>query len=69
MLFVVLCREHDKGPEMFCSLLAKLVDHELHFVVSVLGSCTTDIPSKFNHRLKLNWIGNGHTMKFGAHCI
>ena len=38
-------REHDKGPEEFCSVLLKLVDAQLLFNVSILGSHSNDIPS------------------------
>lgn len=37
-------REHDKGPEEFCSILTKLIDANLEFVVSVLGEHTNDVP-------------------------
>ena len=37
-------REHDKGPEKFCSLLEALLVAEADFIVSVLGSHTNDIP-------------------------
>ena len=40
------CREHDKGPDQFCSVLVKLLDEEMDFRVSILGSHTNDIPSK-----------------------
>ena len=38
------CREHDKGPEEFCSVLMKLLRDKLPFNVSILGSHTRDIP-------------------------
>lgn len=37
-------REHDKGPEEFCSILTKMIDADLEFVVSVLGEHTNDVP-------------------------
>ena len=37
-------REHDKGPDEFCAVLLKLLDAGKEFVVSFLGSHTTDIP-------------------------
>ena len=39
-------REHDKGPEEFCSVLMKLMDANVDFVVSILGEHTNDIPGK-----------------------
>ena len=45
---VYLCvfhyREHDKGPEDFCSVLMKLLEAGFEFHVSILGSHTNDIP-------------------------
>lgn len=38
------CREHDKGPDEFSSVLNKLIDDDMQFTVSLLGSHTTDIP-------------------------
>lgn len=40
----LLCREHDKGPEEFCSVLQKLLEADLKFRVSILGDHTEDIP-------------------------
>ena len=40
-------REHDKGPEEFCSVLLRLVDTQLPFQVSILGSHSNDIPGVF----------------------
>ena len=37
-------REHDKGPEEFSSVLMKLMDANLEFIVSILGEHTNDIP-------------------------
>ena len=37
-------REHDKGPDEFCTLLLKLLEEKVAFVVSILGSHTNDIP-------------------------
>ena len=37
-------REHDKGPEEFSSVLMKLMDAKIEFVVSILGEHTNDIP-------------------------
>lgn len=37
-------REHDKGPEEFSSVLVKLMDANVEFVVSILGEHTNDIP-------------------------
>lgn len=37
-------REHDKGPEEFCSVLLRLIDAQLPFQVSILGSHSNDIP-------------------------
>lgn len=42
-----MCREHDKGPQEFCSLLRKLMDDKLPFCVSILGSHTNDVPGKY----------------------
>ena len=44
MLVFLGSREHDKGPEKFCSLLEALVLAEADFIVSVLGAHTNDIP-------------------------
>lgn len=41
---MVVYREHDKGPEEFCSVLMKLIDDQLPFCVSILGSYTNDVP-------------------------
>lgn len=43
----VTYREHDKGPEEFCSVLLKLIDDQLPFTVSVLGSHTNDVPGTY----------------------
>lgn len=45
----LLIREHDKGPEEFCAVLLKLVDVQLPFKVSVLGSHTNDIPGLYEY--------------------
>ena len=45
-IFLMINREHDKGPEEFCSILTKLMDADLKFVISVLGECTNDVPGK-----------------------
>ena len=42
-------REHDKGPEEFCSILTKLMDADLKFAVSVLGEHTNDVPGISSH--------------------
>ena len=39
-------REHDKGPDEFCSVLMKLMDAGLEFCVSILGAHTNDIPGR-----------------------
>ena len=39
-------REHDKGPDEFCSILMKLMDAGLEFCVSILGAHTNDIPGR-----------------------
>ena len=44
MTSVVINREHDKGPEEFSSVLIKLMDANVEFVVSILGEHTNDIP-------------------------
>ena len=44
MTSMVINREHDKGPEEFSSVLMKLVDANVEFVVSILGEHTNDIP-------------------------
>lgn len=41
---VIFCREHDKGPDDFSVVLHKLLDSDMQFTVSLLGSRTTDIP-------------------------
>ena len=51
-------REHDKGPEEFCSILLKLMDADVEFVVSILGEHTRDIPgSVIVHRTYTCYIG------------
>ena len=42
-------REHDKGPEEFCTILMKLLDANLEFVVSIVGEHTNDIPGTYNY--------------------
>jgi len=37
-------REHDKGPDDFSLVLHKLMDNDIQFTISLLGSHTTDIP-------------------------
>jgi len=44
MSICLACREHDKGPDGFSSVLMKLVDEGLEFRVSILGAHTNDIP-------------------------
>ena len=44
--FNIMIREHDKGPEEFCSVLMKMMDDNLEFVVSILGEHTNDIPGR-----------------------
>ena len=52
MFFTIRClhflahREHDKGPDEFCSILMKLMDAGLEFCVSILGAHTSDIPGR-----------------------
>ena len=43
---VIYGREHDKGPEEFCTVILKLLDEKLPFAVSILGSHTNDIPGE-----------------------
>jgi hypothetical protein len=44
---MVINREHDKGPEEFSSVLMKLMDTNIEFVVSILGEHTNDIPGSY----------------------
>ena len=37
-------REHDKCPELLCSMVCRLKEEGLKFRLSVLGSHTNDIP-------------------------
>ena len=41
------CREHDKGPDVFSSVLMELVDAGLEFCVSILGAHASDVPGTF----------------------
>ena len=55
-------REHDKGPEEFCSVLVKLLEAGFEFRVSILGSHTNDIPGWYVYRMHCSYsrslIGN-----------
>ena len=41
---MISCREHDKGPNELSVVLHQLMDGDLNFTISLLGSHTTDIP-------------------------
>jgi len=42
---LIHCREHDKNPEAFFTILYALHDDGLNFRLSVLGQTFTDVPS------------------------
>ena len=44
---VFLCREHDKGPDEFSSVITKLLDAGVEFKLSILGAHTNDIPGEW----------------------
>lgn len=48
MKSITLCREHDKGPDDFSAVLHKLMDGNMQFSVSLLGSHTADIPGVYS---------------------
>jgi hypothetical protein len=41
---IFLYREHDKGPDELCEIIKKLIENDLEFNASILGSHTNDIP-------------------------
>lgn len=60
------CREHDKGPEDFCFVLLKLMDDQLPFNVSILGTHTGDIPGNDTYILLL--YNSGFLRMFAENC-
>ena len=45
-----LCREHDKNPESFFTVLYALHDQQVNFKLSVLGQTFTDVPGVYTSR-------------------
>ena len=51
-LYIMFCREHDKGPESFFKIMFQLDDLGLHFHLSVLGEQFSDVPGTVNKQVK-----------------